>query len=204
MILKKGLIKVYYLRNSELLKIVFGGFGMMGLTKKDFILLNFLRRNARENLTTMSRLTNIPVSTLYDRLKAREQDVIRKHTTIVDFDKIGFSSRTQIALRFDRSDRDAAKAYLMNNHQVNSLYKINNGYDFLIDAIFKNVKELDEFLDKLEVKFKLQDKMLFYVIEDIKREEFLSDPKLFNFDQYMDEALSSVTEIPVFYPPAAE
>ena len=50
------------------------------------------------------------------------------------------------------------------------MYKINNKYDFLVEAVFRNLQELDE-------KFKIEQKDSYHIIDDIKREGFLSDQK---------------------------
>jgi DNA-binding Lrp family transcriptional regulator len=65
-------------------------------------------------------------------------------------------------------------SYLKAHPVINNLYKINNGYDFLAEGVFTNVKELEDFLEDLETKFLLEEKKTHYIIEDIKREEFMS------------------------------
>ncbi|MBN2459546.1 Lrp/AsnC family transcriptional regulator [Candidatus Woesearchaeota archaeon] len=146
------------------------------IRKADLLFLTFLRRNARETLTTISRKTNIPISTLYDKLRQHETNVILKHTTLVDFEKLGYNCRAEIMLSSPKDDRDKIRVFLKGYPLINSLFKINNGYDFLAEGVFENAKELEEFVEMLESKFQISDKKVFYVIEDIKREEFLSEP----------------------------
>lgn len=148
------------------------------MDKKDLIFLAHLRRNARETLTTISKKTNIPISTLYDRLRIQEQTTITKHTTLLDFTKLGYMCKADITIKVDIEDRDAVKEYLLCQNSVNSLFKINNGFDFMIEGVFKHVKEMEDFMEVLERKFKILDKNTFYIIEDIKREEFMSNPEL--------------------------
>ncbi|MFC1769320.1 hypothetical protein ACFLZX_06180, partial [Nanoarchaeota archaeon] len=66
--------------------------------------------------------------------------------------------------------------FLIKHNNVNSAFKINNGYDFHIECMFRNLKELEEFNENLEEKFNIKDKKVFFLIEDIKRETFLEDP----------------------------
>ena len=56
--------------------------------KKDLLLMTHFRRNSRENLTQISRLTNIPVSTIFDKLREYEKGLIQRHTTLIDFRRI--------------------------------------------------------------------------------------------------------------------
>jgi DNA-binding Lrp family transcriptional regulator len=125
----------------------------------------------------MSRKTNIPVSTLFDRLKTNEEQLILKHTSLIDFSKLGYNVRTNVTIKVDREDKEALKEYLMKHPQINSMYKINNGFDFMIEGVFKQLKEMEEFMDILQNKFRIQDHKSFFIIEDLKREEFMSDPQ---------------------------
>ncbi len=143
---------------------------------KDLVILAQLRQDGRMPLTEMSKKTRIPVSTIFDRLKAN--DLIVRHTTLLDFSKLGYHTRAQIALKVDREDKDALKEHLLKNAAVNSLYRINNGYDYMIEVVVREVKDLEEFLDRLKQRFNVQDEKVYYIIEDLSREAFLSDPEL--------------------------
>jgi len=148
------------------------------MNPKDLKIIAYLRKDARIPLTRLSRKTNIPVSTIFDRLKAKEEDVIVKHTSLLDFGKLGYYTRANIALRVDRDDKDKLKEHLLKNPSVNSVCRINNGYDFMIEGVFKQIKDMEEFLDQLENRFKILDKKTFFIIEDLKKEEFMSDPQM--------------------------
>ncbi len=147
---------------------------------KDMKIIAHLRQNARMPLTKMSRKTHIPVSTLFDNLKAKEKSIIRKHTSLLNFSKLGYDARANIALKVDRDDKENLLKQLKMANEVNSLYKINNGFDFMIEGIFKNVREMESFIENLENKFKITDKKFFFIIEDLKREEFMGNPNLIN------------------------
>ncbi len=142
------------------------------LRKSDLMLISQLRQNARQTLTEISKKTKIPISTLFDKLKAQEEDVIRKHTTIIDFSKLGMNCRANVLLKAGREERDSLISYLKAHPAINNLYKINNGFDVLGELVFPNVKDLEEFLEDLETKFKIEDKKTYYVIDELKREEF--------------------------------
>lgn len=145
------------------------------MDKKDIKFLTHLRNNARETLTMISKKTGIPISTLYDRLKIHEQSLITKHTALIDFAKLGYLCRAHIAVKVTIDEREVIKEYLMKQNCVNSLYKINNGYDYLIEGVFVHVKEMEDFLERFEQKFKVLEKNVHYIIEDVKRESFMTD-----------------------------
>jgi len=151
------------------------------MNHKDLLIISNLRQNARETLTNMSKKTQIPVSTLYDKIKVHENNLITKHTTLVEFGKLGFNTRAKVIIKVKKQDREALKNYLMKNPNLNSIYKVNNGYDFLMEVIFKNIKEMEEFLEEIDEKFTIKAKQVFYIVDDLKREGFLSNPDQVSF-----------------------
>ena len=148
------------------------------MNQKDLKIIAYLRNNARMPLTKMSRKTQIPVSTIFDRLKINENNLIIKHTSLLDFAKLGYNTRANIMLRVEREDKEALKEHLIKNQSINSVYKVNNGFDFMAEGIFKQIKDLEEFLDDIENKFKIKEKKSFFIIEDLKRESFMSNPNI--------------------------
>ena len=62
----------------------------------------------------------------------------------------------------------------MKSENVNCLYKINNGFDFMAETIFRSMNELEEFLESLDQRFKLVSKQVYFIIEEIAREQFLT------------------------------
>ncbi len=148
------------------------------LNKKDLLVLSSLRKNARMTLTKMSRNIQIPISSIYDNIKGHEGNLIQKHTSLIDFSKIGFNTRATVLLKVKREEREQVKEYLIKNQHINTAHKINSGWDFMFEGIFRHIKDLEEFLEVLEDKFKVKQRQVYYIIEDIKREEFMADPNL--------------------------
>ncbi|PIN81718.1 hypothetical protein COV13_00410 [Candidatus Woesearchaeota archaeon CG10_big_fil_rev_8_21_14_0_10_32_9] len=147
------------------------------IKEKELVLLSHFRNNSRISLTSLSKMTHIPVSTIFDKLKYYEKnELIKKHTTILDFRKLGYELKIQILITAKRDNRDELQKFLISYSRVNTIYRINNGYDFLIEAYFKNMQELDEFMQKLDL-YEPAEKKEFFVMEDIKREEFLTNKK---------------------------
>ncbi|MBD3249080.1 winged helix-turn-helix transcriptional regulator [Candidatus Woesearchaeota archaeon] len=148
------------------------------MNQKDLRIIANLRKDARMPLTKMSRLTHIPVSTIFDRLKMNEDSLIIKHTSLLDFNKLGYNTRANISFKVDREDKEAFKEAIMKSQCVNSVYKINNGFDFMVEGIFKQIKDMEDFLESLEQKFKILEKKSFFIIEDLKREAFMTNENL--------------------------
>jgi len=129
-------------------------------------------------LTAISKETGMPISTIFDRLRKYETEgIVKRHTALLDFGKLGYEVKVHIALKVPRECRDNLKAYLLNEPMINSVYRINNGYDFMIEAFFKNVNDVHEFVEGLE-RFKVKNPEEYYVLEEIKKEAFMADPQI--------------------------
>ena len=147
------------------------------LNRKELLIMSVLRKNSRETLTKMSKETKIPISTIYDKIKSQEKKLIKKHTSLLNFSMLGFNIRATILLTIKREDRDKIVEYLKKHQNVNSIFKINNGFDYLVEVIFKQIKSLEEFIELLESKFKIKKYQVYYIIDELKREAFLSNPE---------------------------
>ena len=146
------------------------------MKQKDLRMIACLRGNARETLTVMSRKLQIPISTIYDRLKQNEGNLIVKHTTLVDFGQIGFGTKAQIMLKAPKDRKDEVKEYLLKHFNTNRVFKVNNGFDFMVELICRNMKDIEDFLEEVDGRFDVRNCKVFYVIEDLKQEGFFADP----------------------------
>jgi DNA-binding Lrp family transcriptional regulator len=144
------------------------------MRKKELMLLSCLRSNARETLTSISKKTKIPISTIFDKLKEYEKGFIRKHTSLIDFKKLGYDIRIHLLLKIQRDKRTSFETFIMANQSVNNVFRINNIYDYFVEAIFRNIKDFQEFADKLE-SYGVSEITEHFVIDELKRETFLSD-----------------------------
>ncbi|MBI4016917.1 MAG: Lrp/AsnC family transcriptional regulator [Candidatus Aenigmarchaeota archaeon] len=143
------------------------------MNQKDVRIFACLRQNGRMPISKLSKQTGMPVSTIFDHL--RTNPVIQRHVTLLDFQSLGFSTKAIVLLRANKNKQELYK-YLSAHFNINNLCKITNGYDYCFECVFKNMSELEKFLDTLEERFELKSKNVHYIINEIKREAFLSDP----------------------------
>ena len=144
------------------------------MKEKDLKIISSVRKDARMALTEISKSTKIPVSTIFDKLKQHETDTIKKYSAIVDFEKLGYNSKTLMIIRTSYEMRVLLKDYLSTFSNVNNFYIINSGYDFMIETIFRNQKETQDFIDELERNFKISEILQYNIIEEVHREKFLT------------------------------
>jgi DNA-binding Lrp family transcriptional regulator len=158
---------------SSLRKVV-----RMTHNEKDLLILSQLRRNARMKLTDMSKATKIPVSTLFDRIILyKDRGLVKKYTALVRFEDFGYKARALVIFSAkNREDREKLFELLDKHRNVNCLFKVNNGWDYMAEVVFPGIKEVEDFLDDVEEKVRLKNKKIFYVIDELKKEEFLASP----------------------------
>ncbi len=137
----------------------------------------FFRQNGRMKLSRMSRATGIAVSTLFDWVREPAELGIRRFCALIDFPSLGFSTCATILFKADKERREELKRYLLKSQSVNSLMRINNGYDFLAECVFRDMRELEEFCEVLERNYRIRGKEVHFTVEELKREDFFSDLK---------------------------
>lgn len=141
------------------------------ISEKDVKIISCLRSDARQALATIARKLNIPVSTVYDRIKSNEKKLIKKYTSIVDFPKLGYNIRIKMML--DINDKKGFQDFVLENANVNSAFKVDGNYSFMLDCIFRQMREVSAFMDAAN-KFGITSKQMFFVVDELKREEFLN------------------------------
>ena len=147
-----------------------------GVDKEDLKILSCLRKNARETLTRISKLTGIPISSTFDRLKRLEETgIIARHTSLLDPKKIGFSAQVIFFLKTNDSNKKELERRLMENPQVNNVARITGNWNFVTDALFRDVEELESFIEALRKDYKGIEFSLHHVLKTLKQECFLID-----------------------------
>ncbi|MBU0614460.1 MAG: Lrp/AsnC family transcriptional regulator [Nanoarchaeota archaeon] len=118
----------------------------------------------------------MPVTTIYDKLRVHEKKYVDRHTTLLDFSKLGMHSKASIAIACDRDSRTGLQDFLMKSPNVNSLYKTNHLHDFVAEVVFKDIGQLHRFTENIEMKFQVTNLYIFSIIEELKKEGFLTSP----------------------------
>ena len=150
--------------------------------KKDkervLLVLSYLRKDARISLTRLSRKTGIPVSTLFDMLKSlQKQGLVKNLTALVNFAEFGYQAKAFVAFSAEKQNRDKLLEVLSRNCCANCLFRINNGWHFLAEGILPNIGEIEGFIEDIEEKVQIENKKIFYVLDELKREAFLASPE---------------------------
>lgn len=163
---------VTFMSNMKLQCI--NGETIMAIESKELQIVSEFRKNARENLTTASRKLRIPVSTIYDRLRKYQGSLIVKHTSLLNFEKLGFSIQALLAFSVPADKRKEMSLFLQSHHRVNSVFRVSNDSDFFIELVCRNLPELQTFKEKIE-NLQATNVKEYYIVEELLRESFLTN-----------------------------
>ena len=88
-------------------------------------------------------------------------------------------AKANIAIKVERNSKEELQNFLMKHPNVNSLSKINFGSDFLAEVVFKSIADVENFVEGLERNYSISQIQIFSIIEELKKEEFLTKPEHF-------------------------
>lgn len=133
-------------------------------------IINCLRENSRESITNIAKITNIPTSTVFQKIRDYENSIITKHTSLINFDKSGYKFWFKILVGLGEIFNQDFEKYVKEHENVNSVYEINGGFDYLIETAHKSVKEYNDFVKELQNKFEIIKLDEFQVLNEVKKE----------------------------------
>jgi DNA-binding Lrp family transcriptional regulator len=149
------------------------------LNDKEKQLILKLRQNSRVNINDVAKQLNYATSTMYDLLHRLEEKKIVTHISRVAFERIGFPIKTYLIVKTTPIHRDQLKKYLQEKACINSLCTVNHQSSFHVECIFRNQKDLEEFLEELEERHTLAEIHVYNVLEMIHVERFLTEAEHF-------------------------
>jgi len=135
-------------------------------------LLKALRENSRTSLLALAKQLGMPASTVHQKVQRYHGNIIQKHTTLLDFGKLGYT-RALFAIKAKPNGRDRLQTYLASRWGMNNLHKINSGYDFLAEFVGTDLKVIEDFEAALKLLPDVAGVQRFNIIEDISRETFM-------------------------------
>lgn len=136
----------------------------------DSIILHHLRQDARKSIAKISRETNIPVETLFNKIEKIEGRLIKKYAAMLDFSKLGYNFRVVFIIK---SNDEHVEHFLKANPYVNSISRLVES-GFYVDAVFKSMIHFYAFVESLN---SLKTKITVLHVEEIITEKFYIEQK---------------------------
>lgn len=113
-------------------------------------LLRELQRNSKITNADLAKLVNLSPTPCLERVKhLQEQGYIDRYTAILNAERLGFNLLAFIEITLDRTNRNVFEEfahYVQELEHVQECHMIAGGFDYLVKARFKNIKEYRQFL----------------------------------------------------------
>lgn len=116
-------------------------------------ILNFIEKKSRIDVKELALLIGSDEATVLNELEAMEQErVICGYHTLIDWDKVGVEKATaliEVRVTPQRGmgfDKVAERIY--NYPEVNSIYLISGGFDFMVIIEGKTLREVAQFVSE--------------------------------------------------------
>ncbi|MFH1256699.1 MAG: Lrp/AsnC family transcriptional regulator [Candidatus Diapherotrites archaeon] len=124
---------------------------MVELNPADFKIINYLLEKEDADYKEMAKALDIPLSTVYDRIKAlKEKGIIKGAFVDFDLDKIGYKIMSLIEITFhDQKFKYELKKQLCLHKNVIGVLEVIGNYDMIALTKFKDPQELEPFIKEL-------------------------------------------------------
>ncbi|MBI2548423.1 Lrp/AsnC family transcriptional regulator [Candidatus Woesearchaeota archaeon] len=125
------------------------------LDKKDELILEAIKHNARASTRDLSKIIGLPITTIHTRLKRLEKEkIITEYTTKIDHTKTGRPILTYIFLTVDSSNfktlnQPQLKQKILKLIHAEEVYMITGHFDILIKIYIKDTKDLSYIIETL-------------------------------------------------------
>jgi Lrp/AsnC family leucine-responsive transcriptional regulator len=153
------------------------------MDKMDYKILKYLKLNARNKASDISKEIHLSVSAVIERIRKMERNnVIKNYTIIVDQKKLGndMTALMEVSLEHPKFYESFATA-IKNNNNIVSCYYLTGDFDFMLkifckssdhlERIHREIKSL-EWVSATKTHFVLKTvKNIFSVIPDINENE---------------------------------
>jgi Lrp/AsnC family transcriptional regulator for asnA, asnC and gidA len=144
----------------------------------DTDILRSLIKNSRITLSQMSKEIDAPDATISNRLKKLENDVIKRYTVILDWEKIGLDITTIIIIQTESEKHESVKEELSKLKDVSEVYSVSGEYDILIKVWVRDIEELNQLMNtKIRSVDGVEDLTEMIVMERVKEEMVPLIPK---------------------------
>ena len=110
-------------------------------------ILNILQEDSRQSLKSIAEKLDRPVSTIHERTRRLlEKGVLRKYTVLIDYEKLGYTVKALVLMNVDGKHIIDVERYISQHPNVLTVYDITGEFDVAVIAVFKEIRELDNFI----------------------------------------------------------
>lgn len=145
------------------------------MDKTDEKILSALVENSRMPISKISQKTNIPDSTISNRIKKLEKNgVIEKYTTILDPEKVGINVSAIIIIQTETEKHENVEKELPKLKEVTDVYTVSGEYDILIKLWAHTLDELNDIINSEIRTIDGIEELRELIVMDVLKEEQLT------------------------------
>src|SRR3989344_8373234 len=146
----------------------------MELDNTDRKILNTIMENSRLSLRQIAKKADVSVATVMHRIKKLEDEkVIKKYTTKIDYEKIGFDVVVLIEIKISKGKLFEVERKIATHPNVSAIYDITGTSDAVILARFPTTRQMDNFLKKIQTYEFVERTETKLVLNTIKEESMM-------------------------------
>lgn len=120
----------------------------MSLDMLDLKIVQVLNRDARKSYKAIAEELGVSDATVRNRVRRMlEEGFIKKFNVLLDYHKMGRIIKAFIGLRVQPPKLREIVSHLVDNPDVQVLYRTTGEVDLFVEVIFKDMEELNNFLE---------------------------------------------------------
>jgi DNA-binding Lrp family transcriptional regulator len=135
-------------------------------------LLKALEADSRVRLRVLAKKFNTSITTVHNHLKALKDDgTIKRFSAVLDYEALGYKLKAVIGVNIAKGQLAEVESVLAKFKEVLCVYDVTGSFDAFLVTRFKNIKELNSFVKKIQ-KLEFIDRTETSVVLETKKEDF--------------------------------
>ena len=137
-------------------------------------ILNVLRENSRLSLRQIAEKVKVSVATVMHRLHRLEKEsILKKYTAKIDYEKVGYDVEVMIEIRISKGRLLDVEKKIAVHPNVFAVYDVTGAFDAVILARFRNRRQMDNFLKKIQTYEFVERTETKLILKTIKEESLM-------------------------------
>ncbi len=121
----------------------------MRIDRLDLQILRSLSRDGRKPFKAIARELDVSDATIRKRVRRmQKEEIIKQFHVLIDYDKIGNFIKAFIGLKVNPQQLQEIVNELENHPDIQVMYRTTGGWDIFVEVIFKDMQELNWFMEK--------------------------------------------------------
>lgn len=113
-------------------------------------ILSVLLDDSRLSYRQIAKKVGVSTATVINRIKELEKTIIKKYTTILDYEKLGYDVEVIIEIRISKGKLIEVEKEISNHPDIFAVYDVTGDFDAVILARFPSRRKMDSFIKKLQ------------------------------------------------------